>query len=156
MKTFLKTIDERIVVDTGVVYEILLGTKKGTIFKDMLFSTPDIVEHWLTTLNLSEIYYLCCRGLPAELLDQTIANVEKLFLISDLNTLSISAGFLKCNYSISLPDAYSIALAQKLNCKVIFKREKELTDTLEKIPTSELANIVFLDDFNYFKTRMNS
>jgi hypothetical protein len=47
-----------------------------------------------------------------------------------------------------------IDLAQELNCKVIFKREKELTDNLEMIPSTVLTNIVFIDDFIYFKQRM--
>jgi predicted nucleic acid-binding protein len=154
LKIFLKTIDERIVVDTGIIYEILIGSKKGEIFQEMLFNQSDILEHWITTLNFSEIYYLICRVVSSEKLNGIIENFKNLFLISDLNALSILAGSLKCKYSISLPDAYSIALAQELNCKVIFKREKELTDNLEMIPSTVLTNIVFIDDFIYFKQRI--
>jgi len=154
LKSFLATVGKRIVIDTGILYEILAGTKEGEIFKEMLFQTPEIGEHWMTDIGFSEIYYLICRSVKKDDFNRIIKELTNLIEISSVTDLKETAGQIKCEFPISLPDCYNIALAEKIKGKAIFKHEKEINKGLEKTNENIDSLIVFIDDFSYFKARL--
>jgi len=155
LKSFLGTVGKRIVIDTGILYEILSGTKNGAIFKDMLFSSPEIADHWITDLGFSEIYYLLCRSLKEDDLNKAINEITNLVDISSITDLKTRAGHIKCEFPISLPDCFNIALAEKIHGKSLFKHENEINKALEKTNEKIGSYIVFIDDFSYFKDKLS-
>ena len=155
LKSFLATVGKRIVIDTGVIYEILSGTKIGEIFKNMLFSTPEINEHWITEVGYSELYYLLCRSLTGDSFNQALKELTNLVEISSITDIKERAGNIKCEFPISLPDCYNIALAEKIKGKSLFKHEKEINKGLERTNEKISPYIVFIDDFSFFKDNFN-
>ena len=154
LKSFLATVGKRVVIDTGVLYEILAGTKDGEIFKEMLFQSPEIIEHWVTDIGFSEIYYLLCRSLKKESFKIVIKEILNLVEISSITDLNKMAGQIKCEFPISLPDCYNIALAEKIQGKALFKHEKEINKALESTNERLDSFILFIDDFAYFRARL--
>lgn len=153
LKSFLATVGKRVVIDTGIIFEILSGTEAGKICQEMLFNSPDIGEHWITDLGFTEILYLLCRSLKSGELTKAIKQIKNLVEISTITDLTSRAGNIKCKFPISIPDCFNIALAEKIEGKAIFKHEKEINDVLKKTNEKIDSCIVFIDDFTYYKNQ---
>jgi hypothetical protein len=128
----------RVVVDTGVLVEVLEGSKLGEKFLKLVNSSK--LEPIITNLTLIELTYIICRNginkareLVKKLLDSGYFEV--------VNALEFANHIIetKCNNSISIIDASVIATAKGLGIKALFKLEKELKD-------KKLENVIFIEN----------
>jgi hypothetical protein len=128
----------RVVVDTGVLVEVLEGSKLGEKFLKLVISSK--LEPIITNLTLIELTYIICRNginkareLVNKLLDSGYFEV--------VNALEFADHIIetKCNNSISIIDASVIATAKGLGIQALFKLEKELKD-------KKLENVIFIEN----------
>jgi hypothetical protein len=128
----------RVVVDTGVLVEVLEGSKLGEKFLKLVNSSK--LEPIITNLTLTELTYIICRNginkareLVKKLLDSGYFEV--------VNALEFADHIIqtKCNNSISIMDASVIATAKGLGIQALFKLEKELKD-------KKLENVIFIEN----------
>ena len=93
-----------------------------------------IVTH---ELALVELRYILCRKLGKE---AAWAKVEKLLgsgyiIVEDASDLMDAAASLKCERRISLPDCFTLALADRMRVTALFAtKEVEIVREMEKIP----------------------
>jgi hypothetical protein len=128
----------RVVVDTGVLVEVLEGSDLGEKFLKLVNSSK--LEPIITNLTLIELTYTICRNginkareLVKKLLDSGYFEV--------VNALEFADHIIqmKCNNSISIIDASVIATAKGLGIQALFKLEKELKD-------KKLENVIFIEN----------
>ena len=128
----------RVVVDTGVLVEVLEGSDLGEKFLKLVNSSK--LEPIITNLTLIELTYIICRNginkareLVKKLLDSGYFEV--------VNALEFADHIIqtKCNNSISIIDASVIATAKGLGIQALFKLEKELKD-------KKLENFIFIEN----------
>ncbi|TXT62984.1 MAG: putative PIN domain protein [Promethearchaeota archaeon] len=133
-----------IVIDTGVFIEFLEGSELGTKFEQFLLDNSDIYHYLVSPLVETELKYFFCRKLGIDEAILMIDDFLKDFYIYPESELRNEASRLKCLYPISLAVCYSISIATLNSIPVIFKKEKELKEKLEKL-TNE-AEIRFIED----------
>jgi predicted nucleic acid-binding protein len=80
-----------------------------------------LVEAWTTELALTELRYILCRKLGWS---ESSKRVNKLlasgyFKVEDTMKLVNEASKLKCCRAVSLPDCFTVALAQEINSSAI-------------------------------------
>ena len=152
LRTFNQTVGPSIVIDSGILIEYLTGTVNGLKIKEMIFSNPFIVSINVSSLTIIEIYYIFRRKNSQESTRKIITNVKELVKIIPIEDFVELIGEVKSLTPFSLTDCSNIALAEKESIKVIFKHESEIDNQLHKANNSNYtANIIFIDDFNYFK-----
>ena len=132
--------------DAGVLIELLLSTPGGRLLRERLLDGG--LLGYATELALTEARYILCRRIGWE---EAASRVEKLSLsgfieVEDITPLCERASKLKCEAAISLPDCFTISLAEMLSIPALFaRRERELLRELRRIKTE--AEILFLEDF---------
>ena len=122
---------ERVVLDTGVLLDVLDGTNEGMYDKIVQRS----VDAYFSRISLTELTYVVCRKIGGEIGRKVIndllaSNLVK--VISDEQVHDLAAEF-KCRYSISIGDCYSLGLAKLMGLPVYFRPEREIIDILEKL-----------------------
>lgn len=127
----------RVAVDTGVVIATLDG------------ETDALLEYarrgwrlYITEYNLTEVLYVLCRRFGIETAEKIVESLLKSRVLTPYPTTELRklAAACKCKYKIALPDCYTIALAQRLGSKALFRREGELEKAVNG--DGELAKII--------------
>ncbi|AWR98562.1 type II toxin-antitoxin system VapC family toxin [Metallosphaera hakonensis] len=127
---------KKVVLDSGVVLSFLEG-KFGDYYQRIL---NEELEPYISTMNLTEIYYVLCRKMGGEKAEKLM----KMLVKSGLRIVGVKprimkyAAECKCHNSISMGDCFSIATAKYLKTTAVFKREKELED-------KKIGNVEFID-----------
>ncbi len=126
----------RLAVDTSVVLATLEGTADA-----LLEYARAGWRLYITEYNLTEVTYVLCRRLGAEVARTTVERLLNSRVLRPYPAAGLhgEAAMCKCKYAISLPDCYTIALARRLNTRALFLREKELEKVLR---SGELADVV--------------
>ena len=134
------------VFDAGVLIELLLSTPSGVVVREELIKGD--LFGYVTELALVETRYVLCRKLGWE---KASTKVEKLALsgfiqVEDITSLCERAADYKCRMAISLPDCFTLALADLLSIPALFaRRERELVRELER--ASMKVEVLFVEDF---------
>ena len=135
----------KLAVDASALIELIYCAEPGQKFKQALQSNS--VEAWTTELAITELRYILCRKFGWQ---KSCERVNKLLAsgyikVEDTLPLINEASRTKCQRAISLPDCFTLALAQEINGNALFARkEQDLTDEMQK--NQFAVNIVFLED----------
>ena len=135
----------KLAVDASALIELVYCEALGQKLKQALEN--DLVEAWTTELALAELRYILCRKLGWL---ESSKRVTKLlasgyFKVEDTMKLMNEAARLKCGRAVSLPDCFTIALAQEINGNALFARkEQDLTYEMQRKPFD--INVLFLED----------
>jgi hypothetical protein len=133
-----------IVIDTSSLIEILENTKMGKIFFEIIFEKSHIKKYLLSPLVETELKYVFCRKYDFNEANNKINEFLKNFIIWKEELLRNEAAKLKCKYSISLANCYSIALAKMEDIPVYIKKEKEIEKIIKKLSIEVKIN--YIDD----------
>lgn len=78
-------------------------------------------QHWMTYVNLGEVYYRVAREEGRVAADQALVWTDQLpIMLSDAGrTLTLAAARLKAAYRISFADCFAAALAQQLDAVIV-------------------------------------
>jgi predicted nucleic acid-binding protein len=135
----------KLAVDASVLIELIYCEATGQKLKQAL--EADLIEAWTTELALTELRYILCRKLGWS---ESSKRVSKLlasgyFKVEDTLKIMNDAAKLKCCRAISLPDCFTIALAQAINGNALFARkEQDLTTEMQRKPFD--IDVLFLED----------
>ncbi|MHA1657883.1 MAG: PIN domain-containing protein [Promethearchaeota archaeon] len=109
---------KKLVLDTGIYIEYF-KTKEDKIkeyLRKTLFTDESEVKIYANYILKSEIYYVLCRALGKEKAGELLNEIELFLIFEESKNLYELAGQIKCKYSISLADCYSIATGIIQNC----------------------------------------
>jgi predicted nucleic acid-binding protein len=133
--------------DAGTLIELVFGSQRGKWLKEQVISqTIQLVTH---EIAITELGYILCRRLG---LEQAQSRVSDLISSGYLEVQEISAliketSTIKCQRKISLPDCFTLALADHMKIPALFSsRETEITKEVEKDPFN--IEIKYLEDFD--------
>ncbi|PSO06310.1 hypothetical protein B9Q04_16715 [Candidatus Marsarchaeota G2 archaeon BE_D] len=131
---------EDLVFDTGVVFEILIGSAEGE--ETLQLIEKNRISVYISELNLTELKYIICRKYGEELTEEIIGRLlgSGYFEVSPFPSIADEVWKTKCKYSISLADSATITLGEVLGIKSVFRREKELL--AKRLP----SHVKFLDE----------
>ena len=135
----------RLAIDTSALIELVYCEVPGQNLKKALES--DVVEAWTSELAIAELRYVLCRRLGWR---ESNERVNKLlasgyFKVEDTLTLINEASMMKCTRAISLPDCFTIALAQKIEGTAVFARKEQ--DLIKEMQKKQFdVKILFLED----------
>ena len=135
----------KLAVDASALIELVYCEAQGQKLKQALEN--DLVEAWTTELALTELRYILCRKLGWS---ESSKRANKLlasgyFKVEDTLKLMNEAAKLKCCRAISLPDCFTIALAQEISGTALFARkEQDLTTEMQRKPFD--IDVLFLDN----------
>lgn len=134
-----------IVLDAGVLVELVLGTPLGLRLEDAL--KKGHILAYATEVGVAELRYVVCRRLG---LAESQNKVDKLLTsgyiqVEDTSFLVEEAARLKCERALSLADCFCLALARRFACKALFaRREAELVREVGRKPFG--VDVVFLEE----------
>jgi predicted nucleic acid-binding protein len=135
----------RLSVDASALIELVYCEIPGLKLKEALKN--NLVEAWTTELAIAELKYILCRKLGwHESSKRTSDLLASGYLkVQDTERLINEAAKLKCQRGISLPDCFTIALAQDIGGDALFARnDQDLTTEMKKRPFE--VEILFLED----------
>jgi predicted nucleic acid-binding protein len=132
-------------IDASALIELIYCEAPGQKLKQALKN--DLVEAWTTELALTELRYILCRK-PGwtESCNRVNKLLESGYLkVEDTLKLLNEAAKLKCCRAISLPDCFTIVLAQEIKGNALFARkEQDLTIEMQRKPFE--TKVIFLED----------
>lgn len=137
-----------LVLDTGVLIEYFKTKedKLKQLLRETIFTEESEIKLYVNYLLKSEIFYILCRAIGEETAKETLKEMELFLNIEETRNLHELAGQIKCKFSISLVDCYSIATGILQNCPIIFLTEAELTeDVIERINKEFSSDIHIID-----------
>ena len=135
----------KLAVDASALIELTYGRAPGQKLKQAL--EKDAVEAWTTELAITELRYILCRKLGWTESDRRVNKLLESGYLKVENTRKLvnAAAKLKCCRAISLPDCFSIALAQKIGGSALFARtEKDLAAEMQR--ETFKVEVIFLDE----------
>jgi len=138
--------ENSIVIDTGVLVELLENSELGKIFSKHFLENPQLERYYISPITDTELKYIFCRQKGYQEAKKIASSFLKDFIICSESTLRDDAFRLKCNFPISLADSYSLAVSKVLNIPLCMKKEKEIQNNLEKL--SSEVKIMFIDDYS--------
>ena len=139
-------LETSIIIDTGVLIELLENSELGKIFSKHFLENPQFERYYISPITDTELKYIFCRRSGYQEAKKIVSDLLKDFIICSESKLRDDAFRLKCNYPISLADSYSLAVAIVLNIPLCMKKEKEILNNLEKL--SSEVKIMFIDDYS--------
>uniref|UniRef100_A0A7C1GP81 Type II toxin-antitoxin system VapC family toxin n=1 Tax=Thermofilum adornatum TaxID=1365176 RepID=A0A7C1GP81_9CREN len=111
----------KLVFDTGPLLLYFAGDKQVEVLFNEI--NADRAEGYTSELNLAELYYKMCAKFGRKDAEVRITSFRfsKILTLPIDDQLTREAGYLKCTYgdSISLVDAYILALAKRLKGTLI-------------------------------------
>ncbi len=134
-----------IVIDTGVLVELLENSELGIIFSQHFLENPQFERYYISPITDTELKYIFCRRNSYQEAKKIVSDFLKDFIICPESNLRDDAFRLKCNFPISLADSYSLAVAIVLNIPLCMKKEEEIQNNIGKL--SSEAKIIFIDDY---------
>lgn len=135
----------RLAVDASALIELVYCDIPGQKFKAALES--DVVEAWTTEFAVAELKYTLCRKLGWRESNERVSKLLASGYIKTEDTLALinEAVNTKCKRAISLPDCFTLSLAQKISGSALFARkEQDLANEIRRKPFE--VNILFLED----------
>ncbi len=135
----------RLSVDASALIELIYCEAPGLKFREALKNND--VEAWTTELALTELKYILCRNLGWRESSKRIGDLlaSGYLKIEDTKRLINEAAKLKCRRAISLPDCFTIVLAQDIGGGALFARnEQDLANEMKK--GSFDVEILFLEE----------
>ncbi|MCK4381352.1 MAG: PIN domain-containing protein [Candidatus Lokiarchaeota archaeon] len=139
-------LETSIIIDTGVLIELLENSELGNIFSKHFLENPQFERYYISPITDTELKYIFCRRSGYQEAKRIVSDLLKDFIICSESKLRDDAFRLKCNFPISLADSYSLAVAIVLNIPLCMKKEKEILKNLEKL--SSEVKIMFIDDYS--------
>ncbi len=78
-------------------------------------------EHWMTEVNLGEVFYKIVRERDRDTADSVIEDTIALPItfVDAGRTLVMEAAFIKANHALSYADCFAAALAQRLDARIV-------------------------------------
>ena len=140
-----RDLNGKLAIDTSALIELIYCEVLGQKLKKALES--DMVEAWTTELAIAELKYVLCRKLGWQESNERVNKLLASGYVKTEDTLTLinEASKTKCKRAISLPDCFTLALAQKIGGNALFARkEQDLTNEMKRKPFE--VNILFLDD----------
>jgi len=145
---------ERLALDTSVLIELIIAGSPYRDYVENLFlkSRRGEVELYVNTVTLAEVVYVAARIYKLAGVRDPNAEAERFTAwlsykakIVEVDTrLAKLAGELRKKLGIALPDCFTIALANTINGKALFKRiEREMRDVVEEL---RKLNVIFLEE----------
>lgn len=134
-----------IVIDTGVLVELLENSELGKIFSQHFLENPQFERYYISPITDTELKYIFCRRNGYQEAKKIVSDFLKDFIICPESNLRDDAFRLKCNFPISLADSYSLAVAIVLNIPLCMIKEEEIQKNIGKL--SAEAKIMFIDDY---------
>jgi len=134
-----------IVIDTGVLVELLENSELGKIFSQHFLENPQFERYYISPITDTELKYIFCRRNNYQEAKKIVSDFLKDFIICPESNLRDDAFRLKCNFPISLADSYSLAVAIVLNIPLCMKKEEEIQKNIGKL--SSEAKLIFIDDY---------
>ncbi len=142
---------KKLVLDTGIFIEYF-KTKDNKVKKylrEILFTEDSEVKIYANYILKSEIYYILCRVLGKEKAEELLNEIELFLIFEESKDLYELVGQIKCKFSISLVDCYSIATGIVQSCPILFIEEEELSeDIVEQINRDFKSEILVLNKNN--------
>jgi predicted nucleic acid-binding protein len=135
----------KLAIDASALIELIYCEALGQKLKKAL--EDDQIEAWTTELALTELRYILCRKLGWSESSKRVENLQAsgYFKVEDTLKLMNEAAKLKCCRAVSLPDCFTIALAQEIGGVALFgRKEQDLTIEMGRKPFE--INVLFLDD----------
>jgi len=133
--------------DAGILIELVFGSQRGKWLKEQVISqTIQLVTH---EIAITELGYILCRILG---LEQAQSRVSYLLSsgyldVQEISSLLKETSTIKCKRKISLPDCFTLALAEHMKIPALFSsREAEVMKEVEKDPFN--IEIKYLEDFD--------
>ena len=137
--------DTALVVDTGILVELLEDTEIGGRFSKNFLENEQYERYYISPLTDTELKYIFCRRVGQKEAKKIVTEFLKDFIICSESNLRDEAFRLKCEFPISLADSYTLAVAVLLNIPSCMKKEKEIQDNLDEL--SKQVNILFIDNY---------
>jgi predicted nucleic acid-binding protein len=135
----------KLAVDASALIELIYCDKPGQRLKEALES--DLVEAWTTELAVAELKYVLCRKLGWKESSERVSNLlsSGYIKIADTSPLINEASKTKCKRAISLPDCFTLSLAQKISGNALFARkEQDLANEIRR--KSFEVDMLFLEE----------
>ena len=135
----------KLAIDASALIELIFCEAMGQKLKKAL--EDDLIEAWTTELALTELKYILCRKIGWEESNKRVNNLvaSGYFKIEDTMKLMNETAKLKCCRSVSLPDCFTIALAEQISGSALFARkEQDLTIEMKRKPFD--VDLFFLED----------
>ncbi|MFX1295418.1 MAG: PIN domain-containing protein [Promethearchaeota archaeon] len=125
---------KEIVLDTSVIINYLsTPNADSTKWLDKhVFTEASQVRLHSHKVNQTELFYLICREKGTKKAKKVIKSIEEFINFHDKSELSEVAGTIKCKLSSALADCFSIATGIWLKSPILFKKEKELSESIIK------------------------
>ena len=144
---------KQIVFDTGVFIAYFMGESDTlcSLMDQFVFTehpTVDVIGH---DVLLTEVFYIICRSGGRDRALENMYKMKAIITIVDTQALIENAGWIKCKYSISLPDCFSIATAMLKACPVCFLEESELSTMIVERIKNETGTSIHILDFGHEK-----
>lgn len=134
-----------IVIDTGVLVEFLENSELGKMFSQHFLENAKFERYYISPITDTELKYIFCRRNGYQEAKKIVSDFLKDFIICSESNLRDDAFRLKCNFSISLADSYSLAVALVLNIPLCMKKEEEILVNIGNL--SSEVKIMFIDDY---------
>jgi predicted nucleic acid-binding protein len=133
------------VFDSSALLELIYSTPLGLRLKEKL--RGEEIQAHTTVLNLAEVRYVLCRRIGREEARVRVGSLLEsgyLYLHED-SEVAEEAAELKCYRRLSLPDCFTIALAERISAPALFaRREQELAREISTEPFD--VPILFLEE----------
>ena len=136
----------KLAIDASALIELVYSEAPGHKLREAL--EMDLAEAWTTELAIAELRYILCRKLGWRESNQRVNKLlaSGYIRVEDTLALTTEASKIKCGRAISLPDCFTLALAQKIAGRALFARkEQDLTNEMQRKPFD--MEILFLEDF---------
>ena len=137
--------DTALVVDTGVLVELLEDSKIGREFFNQFLEAGKFKRYYISPLTNTELKYIFCRKMGYKEAKRIVTEFLKDFIICSESDLRNEAIRFKCEFPISLADSYTLAVALLLKIPLCMKKEKEIQDNLDGL--SKKVNILLIDNY---------
>jgi predicted nucleic acid-binding protein len=135
----------KLALDTSALIELLYAEAAGLKLKKAL--EDDFIEAWTTELAIAELKYVLCRKIGWSQSNERVGKLlsSGYIKLESTSPLIDAASKIKCQRAISLPDCFTLALAQKISGNALFARKEE--DLTKEMQRKEFeATILFLED----------
>lgn len=135
---------ESIAVDTGILIEILEDSNLGKKFYQEVLESPQFQKIYISPLTDTELKYIFCRLNGYKESKELVTEFLKDFIICSESELRDEAFRLKCMFSISIADCYSLAVGILFSVPVYMKREEEIDQVINEVLT--IVKVIILED----------
>jgi len=131
IKPDLHNIDD-LVLDAGILIEYFSEnqTPLQDWLEDNVFEDSVQIHLHCHDVTRSEIFYIKCRSSGVADAKNHVDELTDFIEFHSESLIPELAGWIKCAHTISLADCYSIATAIYLGTPVLFRTEKELTQSI--------------------------